>query len=224
MTDVGWTQILVFLAVVLLAGASAGDVHVIGCSRASVTRCCARSGGWSASSTASAGVDGREQAMAGLRRSPAGFQRARACSSPTRIQRLQHLLPLNPQRLGPVEPLLGLQHRRELRHQHQLARLRRRDDHELPHPDGRPRLAQLHLGRGRLGGRGRARPRPDAPRRGQGARGRSATSGSTSPAARCMSFSRRASSSPSCSSPRGSFRESRLPTSWSTTVDGGDAD
>ena len=44
---------------------------------------------------------------------------------------------------------LVLQHRRQLHDQHELAGLRRRSDDELPHPDGGPGLAQLHLGRGR---------------------------------------------------------------------------
>ena len=61
---------------------------------------------------------------------PAGGLRAAA---------LQGLLPLNPQGSAPVTPGLGVQHRRQLRHQHQLAGLRRRDDDELPHPDARAR-------------------------------------------------------------------------------------
>ena len=49
------------------------------------------------------------------------------------IQRLQHLLPFNPQKLGPVEAAQLLQHRGELHHEHELAGLRRRSDDELPH-------------------------------------------------------------------------------------------
>jgi len=44
------------------------------------------------------------------------------------VQELQHLLPLNPQRLGPVSPDSAVQHRRQLRHQHQLLGLLRGDD------------------------------------------------------------------------------------------------
>ena len=53
------------------------------------------------------------------------------------LQRLQAWLPLNPQEHGAVTPDSSLQHRRELRHQHQLAGLRRRDHDELSHADAR---------------------------------------------------------------------------------------
>ena len=46
------------------------------------------------------------------------------------LQRLQRVLPLNPQGLAAVSPDSSFQHRRQLRHQHQLARLRRRDHDE----------------------------------------------------------------------------------------------
>ena len=55
------------------------------------------------------------------------------------LQRLQGVLPLNPQDLGAVVARLVVQHRGELRDQHQLAGLRRRDDDELPHADARAR-------------------------------------------------------------------------------------
>ncbi len=75
------------------------------------------------------------------------------------LQRLQDVLPLNPQKMGAVSRRLVLQHRGQLRHQHQLAGLRRRDDDELPHPDARPRRAELRLGRDRHGRAGRPDPR-----------------------------------------------------------------
>ena len=53
------------------------------------------------------------------------------------ILRLQHLLPLNPQGFGAAEPPSGVQHRRQLHHQHQLAELRRRIHDVLPLADGR---------------------------------------------------------------------------------------
>ena len=79
-----------------------------------------------------------------------------------------------PPGLAAAQPLLGrvgaavprLQHRRELRHQHELAELRRRDDDERPGPDDRAHGAELRLGRGRHGGRRRADPRLHAPARG----------------------------------------------------------
>ena len=52
------------------------------------------------------------------------------------ILRLQHVLPLNPQGLGPFRRPPLLQHRGELYHQHQLAKLRRRIHHVIPFPDG----------------------------------------------------------------------------------------
>ena len=42
------------------------------------------------------------------------------------LQRLQGVLPLNPQGAGGGQRRLVVQHRRQLRHQHQLAELRRR--------------------------------------------------------------------------------------------------
>ena len=99
-----------------------------------------------------------------------------------------------------------VQHRGELRHEHELAELRRRVDDEPPDADVRARGAELRLGCGRHRRRGRAHPRA----RRAAARRRSATSGSTStrvddpraPAAR-----RRRSRS--CSSARASSRTSR---------------
>ena len=62
------------------------------------------------------------------------------------LQRLQGLLPLNPDGLGAVEPDLGVQHRGHLHHQHELAGLRRRDHDELPHPDAGADGPELRLG------------------------------------------------------------------------------
>ena len=59
-----------------------------------------------------------------------------------------------PGRAGP-----GVQHRGVVHHQHELAGVRRRDDDELFHPDGRARLPQLRLGRGRHLGRDRLHSR-----------------------------------------------------------------
>ena len=53
------------------------------------------------------------------------------------LQRLQGILPLNPQGLGRGVAGFVVQHRRQLRHQHQLAGLRRRNDDELPDADAR---------------------------------------------------------------------------------------
>ena len=74
------------------------------------------------------------------------------------LQRVQHLLPGNPNHsragaLGHRPEHLG-----ELHHQHQLAVLRRRDHHEQPDPDAGPGGAQLHLGGQGHRGPGRAVP------------------------------------------------------------------
>ena len=53
---------------------------------------------------------------------------------------------------------LLLQHGDELRHQHELAGVRRRVDDELPHPDAGPGGAELRLRRDRHGDPGRAHP------------------------------------------------------------------
>ena len=79
-----------------------------------------------------------------------------------------------------------VQHRGQLRHEHELAELLPRDDDEPPHPDDGAHGAELRVGRGRHGGDGRADPRPRACR----ASARSATSGSTSCARRCASCCR----------------------------------
>ncbi len=75
------------------------------------------------------------------------------------------LSPAAPPRCAALEPgqgrrdaVGGMEHRGQLRHQHQLAELRRRVDHGAPHPDGGPDRAELRVGRG---GHGR-RHRPGA--------------------------------------------------------------
>ena len=103
------------------------------------------------------------------------------------------------------QPGLLVQHRRQLRHEHELAGLRRRVDDELSHADARARGAELPVRRIRHGGAGRADPRLRAP---AGER-RSATSGSTSRAARSTSCCRCRCSSRSSWCRRASCRTSR---------------
>ena len=163
-----------------------------GCSAMSarfLTPCSARS---SAASIALAGVDAkREQSWLGytlalLIFSAAGFVLLYA------ILRLQHLLPLNPQGFDPMSPHLAFNTAASLRHQHQLAELRRRNHAVLLQPDGRPDGAELRLRRHRLRA---SPPRSRAPSR-AAAPAQSATSGSISPAppstccCRCRSCSR----------------------------------
>ena len=61
------------------------------------------------------------------------------------IERLQQILPLNPQGMAAVATRPGLQHCGQLHDQYQLAGLRRRIDDELPDPDGGSGLSQLRL-------------------------------------------------------------------------------
>ena len=179
MTAIGWLQILVFFAAIVavtkplgvyMFRVFEGDRQPLPRVFGRLERLCYRL----------CGVDPRAGAdLEAVHVRAAGLQRRSACSSPTRIQRLQHVLPLNPQHFGAVEPTLGLQHRRQLHHQHQLAGYRRIDD-ELPDPDGGAGLAQLHLGGGRHRRRAGARARLHPPARARRRRRRSATSGSTS--------------------------------------------
>ena len=84
-----------------------------------------------------------------LRGQRAGPVRAPAVpAAPAAVPRLPR------RRAGP-----GVQHRRLVRDQHQLAVVLGRVDDGPPGADGRPRRAELRLRRGRHGGRGRAGPR-----------------------------------------------------------------
>ena len=72
------------------------------------------------------------------------------------LQRVQGMLPFNPQKLAQGSSRSGLQHRGLVYHQHQLAGLHAGNHHELSDPDGRAGVPQLHFG----GGRHRAGHRP----------------------------------------------------------------
>jgi len=102
-TTIGWTQILVFLSVVLLTASPLGTfmsrvfegqahalMRPLGWLERLVYRVCR--------------VDGREGPWQRYAASLLAFSGAGMLVTYA-IQRLQHLLPLNPQRLGPVEPL-----------------------------------------------------------------------------------------------------------------------
>jgi hypothetical protein len=65
-------------------------------------------------------------------------------------------------RASPPSARPGLEHRRQLHHQHQLAVLHARDHHELSHPDGRPRYHNFFSRGGRHRRRHRAHPRHQA--------------------------------------------------------------
>ena len=78
------------------------------------------------------------------------------------IERLQALLPSESAGTGRRRPRSGLEHRRQLHHQHQLAVLYARSHHELSHRDGRPRHPQLLVGGRRHRGCRRAHSRHQA--------------------------------------------------------------
>ena len=80
------------------------------------------------------------------------------------LQRLQGFLPLEPAGLRRCLAGLVVQHRGQLRIEHQLAGLRRRDDDELSHAGAGPRRAELPLRRHRHRRARRAHPRPHPPR------------------------------------------------------------
>ncbi|PWB76539.1 MAG: potassium-transporting ATPase subunit KdpA [Holophagae bacterium] len=103
MNLIGWTQILVFLAIVLLTAPLLGTymyrvfeghshplMRPLGWLERLVYRVCR--------------IDGRERPWQTYAASLLAFSGASMLVTYA-IQRLQHLLPLNPQRLGPVEPL-----------------------------------------------------------------------------------------------------------------------
>ena len=75
------------------------------------------------------------------------------------IQRVQQWLPWNPQGFGAVAARSRVQHRGVVHDQHELAGLRRRDDDELSHADGRARVPQLRVGRHRHRARDCIHPR-----------------------------------------------------------------
>ena len=166
MTANGWIQILFFFLAILAVTAPLGAfMHRVLEGESHFLR---RPLGWLERLVYRvAGVDGREQTWSIYARMPAGLQRLHDARD------LRDPAPAAPPALEPAEARPGrgallVQHRGELHHQHELAGLRGRDHDELLQPDGRPRLAQLHLGRGRHRDRRGPRPRPHAPRRGQG--------------------------------------------------------
>ena len=65
------------------------------------------------------------------------------------ILRTQGIHPLEPDGLTSAPWDVVVQHDVVVRHEHELAVLRRRDDAVVLHPDGRPGGAELRLGRGR---------------------------------------------------------------------------
>ncbi len=75
------------------------------------------------------------------------------------MQRMQQVLPFNPQGFGAGRAGPRVQHGRVLHDQHELAGVQRRVDHELLHADGRPGVPQFRVGGDRSRGRDRVHPR-----------------------------------------------------------------
>ena len=154
MTLIGWTQILLFCAIVAalarplggwMTRVLDGDVRALAAIERPIWRL--------------AGTDPDEEqswlgyAFALLAFNLAGFLALYA------LQRLQGGAAAQPRRHAGRAAGARLQHRRLVHDQHQLAELRRRDHHEPPHPDGRADGAELRLRRHRHRGRRRGDPR-----------------------------------------------------------------
>ena len=129
MTAIGWLQITLFFLLILAVTKPLGHLPLPGLRGAQPSRCPGCSGPWSACCSRLCGVDPRARADAGCN------TRCRCWPSACfgvlltyALQRLQHLLPLNPQGFGGGGPGAGLQHGGQLHDQHQLAVLRGRVD------------------------------------------------------------------------------------------------
>ena len=155
MTANDWIQLVLVFCGACGAGQAAGLRTWPASTRASRAGWTARSAGWSAASIASPAsirseeMGWRKYAVAVLLFNAVGFLAVYV------LLRLQGVLPLNPQEFPANTPDSGVQHGRQLRHEHELAELRRRDDDELPVADARPDGAELRLGgvrHGRAGG------------------------------------------------------------------------
>ena len=159
MTFNGWLQIALFCAVIVAAREAVRRLHDARLHAASAPFCRPCSGPLERVFYRLSGVDERSEqnwvayAVAMLLFSLVGLPQ------PLRADALAGGAAVQPGR--PVGGRGGprLQHGDELRHQHQLAVLRARDDDELPRPDGGAHRAQLRLGRDRHRAGGRAGPR-----------------------------------------------------------------
>ena len=79
------------------------------------------------------------------------------------LQRLQAVLPLNPAVLGGGYSRFKLEHGGQLCHEHELARLRRGSNDELPVPDARAGGTEFRIRGDRYGGADRHDPRDRTP-------------------------------------------------------------
>ena len=161
MTGQGIGQILVYAVVLIALGYPLG----IYMARVYTTRDAA--GALLARSSAASSARSAATATG----SRTGRATARSCSSSASlfslflygILRLQGHLFLNPDHLPGRAVAHRAEHDRELRHEHELAVLRRRVHDVVPDPDGRARGAELRLRRGRDGRARGGRARNRAP-------------------------------------------------------------
>ena len=130
-------------------------------------------------------------ALAGLHVQSAGLQ-LRLGDRALRVATGPEFVAAEPHRCPECAPSALVQHRGQLRHQHELAELHAREHGQPPDPDGRARDAELRF-RSRRHFCSRLRSYADSP---AGGRPLSGTSGSTSRAPSLASSSRSRSSSP----------------------------
>ena len=165
MSAAAWVQQLVLLVVLLgVSLPPARFLHGEGVRRSDRLPATASSSRSSGSSTASAASIPSVNSAGPCTRSRCSRSASVGLVMLYAMQRVQAVPAVQPDRRagGPRGALV--QHRGELRHQHELAELLPRDDGEPPHPDGRPHRAELRVGGRRHGRDGGPHPRPH-PRR-----------------------------------------------------------
>ena len=197
MTLNGWLQILFFLLAIFSRDADHRRLHgprvhtstdVAGPGAAAVR---------AAALPADRRRRGARDALDGVRRRTAPLQR-RLDAGAVRDAAAAGGAALEPAGIRRRRAGSGVQHRRVVHDQHQLAGVRRRNDDELFHADGRPRVSQLRVGRGRHRGGDRLHPRHRAEGErhhrqllgGHGARPRSGCCCRSRSSARCSSSPR----------------------------------
>ena len=163
----GWAQIALFIAV--LTGAHPADRRLHGARLPGRDGCSwpACSGPSSAAPTACFGVDPHaDQDWKRYARSVLAFSFASWLAALPASCALQGIQPWNPDGFDSGAVGRVVQHRVLVRHEHELAVLRRRDRRSRTSPDGRPRGPELRLGRRRHRRGDRRHPRHRAARSG----------------------------------------------------------
>ncbi len=158
MTLYGWLQILAYFLVLVLLAKPLGQFYgegVPGRTYLSHARSLAR---WSGCSTAWPAFTEAENGLENLCHSPCCCSASSAWSSSTCSSGCRAF---TAQPAGDGRSIAGpvAQYRRQLRDQHQLAKLRRRSDDELPDPDAGHDGAELYVGGSRYRHRGGFYPR-----------------------------------------------------------------